>query len=726
MDASLAQMAAMQNEALQQAIEQDRQRWDAIATLIANMTDTLSQAVQFARNDSDQRYQSLAAQLKASSLLLLEHSRPVLSQSEGPQLKDIDTNLPSSQKSLSSASQKPPRCDEAECLAKKITELEQERERIQAERDVFKKERDLIHSNFRRERTKFRVFKAWWEANIAVPPTSSSLTAEAGRPNVGTERDLAIENGSPAKRRRIDSGGEAVTTSHASKLSHPTVSSVNGLRNASSPVGEQGQGSSSVRPFLNTPTLKGTPIKERTTVGPGNITAVLPSTGQQSSPGLHGSFANLHLSRSEKKLVRSVGLPLPASPSKRTLLPPEPAAVQMAAEARPVTTEELPQPVGPRKSRTSSLAALQKEREQQMQGVGPSRLRLPAAPVRQHTESSESSSTPSERVETQLNAMDGWVGPSNALALETLAKKAATGPQSPSKASAELTAPLTLQSDGLGRSTNAGATPFYTARDSANTMAEKSHSGAPGGDGTSPSFVIKTEEASEDEGATMNIEPVSNAKSEAGPSTNMIKQELLQVEGPARVRYDLDPALNRGQAYEYTEVVRGRDARRSLIAGECMECKEWYEQVGPSPSPGGPVYEPYGSFAMQMKAAREERKAREQAGSASGTADQSAQPGLQHHFKCRHRAGAAAAEAMEGAGSAGDKTFEAEQRQAHRQAISRHRNTAPVSSTPPGFWDINFPSTQRARELNEETDLQREEHQSRLARDPRYKARVIR
>ena len=78
MDASLAQMAAMQNEALQQAIEQDRQRWDAIATLIANMTDTLSQAVQFARNDSDQRYQSLAAQLKASSLLLLEHSRPVL------------------------------------------------------------------------------------------------------------------------------------------------------------------------------------------------------------------------------------------------------------------------------------------------------------------------------------------------------------------------------------------------------------------------------------------------------------------------------------------------------------------------------------------------------------------------------------------------------------------------------------------------------------------------
>jgi hypothetical protein len=38
--------------------------------------------------------------------------------------------------------------------------------------------------------------------------------------------------------------------------------------------------------------------------------------------------------------------------------------------------------------------------------------------------------------------------------------------------------------------------------------------------------------------------------------------------------------------------------------------------------------------------------------------------------------------------------------QSHRNHISRHRQQWQGPSTPPGYWDIGFPDTQQAAEIN--------------------------
>jgi hypothetical protein len=37
----------------------------------------------------------------------------------------------------------------------------------------------------------------------------------------------------------------------------------------------------------------------------------------------------------------------------------------------------------------------------------------------------------------------------------------------------------------------------------------------------------------------------------------------------------------------------------------------------------------------------------------------------------------------------------------HKQAISRHRHQWARASTPPGYWNIGFPNTQEAADINE-------------------------
>jgi hypothetical protein len=56
---------------------------------------------------------------------------------------------------------------------------------------------------------------------------------------------------------------------------------------------------------------------------------------------------------------------------------------------------------------------------------------------------------------------------------------------------------------------------------------------------------------------------------------------------------------------------------------------------------------------------------------------------------------------------------ELERRQAiasHKQAISRHRHRWTRGCTPPGYWDIGFPTTQQALEINEKA---REMHRAK-------------
>ena len=48
----------------------------------------------------------------------------------------------------------------------------------------------------------------------------------------------------------------------------------------------------------------------------------------------------------------------------------------------------------------------------------------------------------------------------------------------------------------------------------------------------------------------------------------------------------------------------------------------------------------------------------------------------------------------------------------HKKDISRHRHHWERSKTPPGYWNIGFPSTQEALDINEQA---KEMHREKLA-----------
>ncbi len=49
--------------------------------------------------------------------------------------------------------------------------------------------------------------------------------------------------------------------------------------------------------------------------------------------------------------------------------------------------------------------------------------------------------------------------------------------------------------------------------------------------------------------------------------------------------------------------------------------------------------------------------------------------------------------------------------EAHKKQISRHRHNWARPQTPPGYWNIGFPDTQEARDINERAE---EMHQRKL------------
>ncbi|KAG8682969.1 hypothetical protein FRC08_014603 [Ceratobasidium sp. 394] len=129
--------------------------------------------------------------------------------------------------------------------------------------------------------------------------------------------------------------------------------------------------------------------------------------------------------------------------------------------------------------------------------------------------------------------------------------------------------------------------------------------------------------------------------------------------------YEIDPTRNNGMAFEFDAVVRDKNERRKLNAGDCIACKEYYEAVGPMPKrAGGPLWRsppPEGN-----------------------------QPSKAH--TCKHHHAATAGTSA--------NAVEKEDATARKQAISRHRHNWAPASTPPGYWNIGFPDTQQVEDIN--------------------------
>ncbi|KAJ6569586.1 hypothetical protein B0H19DRAFT_1136135 [Mycena capillaripes] len=116
--------------------------------------------------------------------------------------------------------------------------------------------------------------------------------------------------------------------------------------------------------------------------------------------------------------------------------------------------------------------------------------------------------------------------------------------------------------------------------------------------------------------------------------------------------YAIDPARNGGVAFQYDAVVRGKEDRRRMEAGDCECCRDYYEAVGPLPSRLQPP------LWRSPPNSPEKRK------------------------PCRH-------------GGRDDAIT------SHKQAISRHRHNWAQGTTPPSYWNIGFPNTQEANNINE-------------------------
>ncbi|KAJ6625867.1 DNA repair protein endonuclease SAE2/CtIP C-terminus-domain-containing protein [Mycena sp. CBHHK59/15] len=146
--------------------------------------------------------------------------------------------------------------------------------------------------------------------------------------------------------------------------------------------------------------------------------------------------------------------------------------------------------------------------------------------------------------------------------------------------------------------------------------------------------------------------------------------------------FAIDPAKNGGKNFQYDEVVRGRDDRRHMEAGDCECCRDYYEAIGSMPNRLQPP------LWRSPSSSPSEPKPCFRAGSApKDTADITS----------------------------------------HKQAISRHRHHWARASTPPGYWNIGFPSTQEAADINEkakELHQQKKKNvQEEAERGGRYKKR---
>ncbi|EIW74925.1 hypothetical protein CONPUDRAFT_66547, partial [Coniophora puteana RWD-64-598 SS2] len=140
----------------------------------------------------------------------------------------------------------------------------------------------------------------------------------------------------------------------------------------------------------------------------------------------------------------------------------------------------------------------------------------------------------------------------------------------------------------------------------------------------------------------------------------------------------INPDANDGCAYAYDSVVRNREERRHMDAGDCECCRAYYENVGPMPRR---LQQPL--WRSPSTTPRKEQRQQEQHGLGAASSSH-----RKHRNSFRNPSEDDEAE---------NKRDEIE---AHKKAISKHRYHWPRAKTPPGYWDIGFPSTPEVDAIN--------------------------
>ncbi|KAF8900697.1 DNA repair protein endonuclease SAE2/CtIP C-terminus-domain-containing protein [Gymnopilus junonius] len=151
--------------------------------------------------------------------------------------------------------------------------------------------------------------------------------------------------------------------------------------------------------------------------------------------------------------------------------------------------------------------------------------------------------------------------------------------------------------------------------------------------------------------------------------------------------FTIDPAQNGGVPYQYDEVVRSKEARRKMDAGDCECCREYYENVGPLPSRlQAPLWRsPTSSPARSCPH----------------------HPAKNNGVDMNNRTSPSASRAARRRSDI----------ESHKKAISRHRHTWARAATPPGYWEIGFPNTQQVLGINEKAKEMHQRKKDQIERE---------
>ncbi|KAF8227220.1 hypothetical protein L208DRAFT_1433702 [Tricholoma matsutake] len=145
-------------------------------------------------------------------------------------------------------------------------------------------------------------------------------------------------------------------------------------------------------------------------------------------------------------------------------------------------------------------------------------------------------------------------------------------------------------------------------------------------------------------------------------------KDFTSTDKTINAEYAIDPARNGGLEFQYDEVARTKEDRRRLDAGDCECCRDYYTAIGPLPNRlHAPLWRSPTNSPVKSKG-----------------------PCSRH-----------GSSAQNGGETETDIERQAAAITSHKQAISRHRHQWERAHTPPGYWNIGFPDTQEAADINE-------------------------
>ncbi|KAI0753341.1 DNA repair protein endonuclease SAE2/CtIP C-terminus-domain-containing protein [Daedaleopsis nitida] len=198
---------------------------------------------------------------------------------------------------------------------------------------------------------------------------------------------------------------------------------------------------------------------------------------------------------------------------------------------------------------------------------------------------------------------------------------------------------------------------------------------------SSPTSKGKERAVQNDENAPMSTNPGHASKK--GPTDYSIYKGRGRYGAEARAgketinaMYEINPERNHGVGFQYEEVVRDKNKRKHMHAGDCECCRDYYEAVGPLPS------------RLQPPAWRSPESS-----------------------PSKRRKGKRTRDSFED----DDEDKGEIEIEAHKNAISRHRQHWARAATPPGYWNIGFPDTQEVAQMNAEARRMHERKRALVA-----------